>query len=98
MTKKIETDDSKKIDELIEKYEEKIKRGFLRLIILRLFYEHVENYEFAGYHGWAIKQKINKMSDGKWNPSSGSIYPILKEFYTDGLIAQQNEEQDDKNV
>ena len=56
MVEKKEKEDSKIITKLIEKYEEKIKRGFLRLIILRLFYEQVENYEFAGYHGWAIKQ------------------------------------------
>ncbi len=98
MAKINKNEDLKVIDKLIAKYEEKIKRGFLRLIILRLFYEQIENMEFAGYHGWAIKQKINKMSDGKWNPSSGSIYPILKEFYKDGLITQQNEEQEDKIV
>ena len=39
---------NKDIQKLIEKYEEKIKRGFLRLIILRLFFEQVQNYEFKG--------------------------------------------------
>lgn len=89
---------SKDFEKLLHKYEEKIKRGFLRLIILRLFFEQVQNLEFMGYHGWAIKQKIIKMSDGKWDPSSGSIYPILKEFSQDGLIEKQDNSQDDKIV
>ena len=89
---------NKDIQKLIEKYEEKIKRGFLRLIILRLFFEQVQNYEFTGFHGWAIKQKIHEMSGGKWNPSTGSIYPILKEFAKDGLIKTQENENNDKIV
>ena len=89
---------SKDFEKLLQKYEEKIKRGFLRLIILRLFFEQVQNREYMGYHGWAIKQKIIKMSDGRWDPSSGSIYPILKEFSKDGLIEKQNNNQDDKIV
>lgn len=98
MDKNKHIEDGATIDKLIKKYEEKIKRGFLRLIILRLFYEQVQNYEFLGYHGWAIKQKISKMSEGKWNPSTGSIYPILKEFAKDGLIIQQENGRDDKIV
>ena len=86
------------IQKLIEKYEEKIKRGFLRLIILRLFFEQVQNYQFSGYHGWAVKQKIYETSGDKWNPSTGSIYPILKEFAKDGLIEPQENENDDKIV
>lgn len=85
-------------NDLKEKYEEKIKRGFLRLIILRLFFEQVQNMEFAGYHGYGIKQKINKMSNGSWNPSPGSIYPILKEFSKDKLIESQSSEEEDKIV
>ena len=70
----------------------------MRLIILRLFFEQVQNYQFSGYHGWAVKQKIYETSGGKWNPSTGSIYPILKEIAKDRIIEPQENENDDKIV
>lgn len=80
MAEVIDTAKQKKIEEVFSKYEQKTTRGFLRLIILRLFYEEFNNMEFEGYHGWALIKRIEEISHNHWKPSPGSIYPILKEF------------------
>ena len=92
-------DKEKEIEKVFENYEAKTRRGFLRLIVLRLFYEQVENIEFLGYHGWALIQEIEMLNDDKWKPSPGSIYPLLKEFKENHIIEPTSNEssEDDSN-
>ena len=66
---------------IINKWQDKIKRGFLWIIILRLYDQNIT------LSGTEIKVKINEIVKN-WDPSPGSIYPILKELEQDGLIAQ----------
>ena len=42
------------IEKLMNKWRKKIQRGFLRLIVLRMFHEKNEYEQYVGYHGWAI--------------------------------------------
>ena len=43
-------------------------------------------------HGYEIITEIADRSDGQWQPSPGSIYPVLKRLAHDGLVAASNEE------
>ncbi len=67
---------------IITKWQDKIKRGFLWITILRLYDEK------APLTGTDIKNRIKTRLHHNWDPSPGSIYPILKEMETDGLIIQ----------
>ena len=75
--------------EIIIKWQDKIKRGFLWITILKLYCEK------APLSGTDLKSRINKLHHN-WDPSPGSIYPILKEMHDDGLISQI-EDKDKKN-
>ena len=68
-------------EKILNKWQEKIKRGFLWITILRLYDEK------APLSGTDLKNRINKIHNN-WDPSPGSIYPILKELENDGLIVQ----------
>ena len=71
------TDDQK----VISKWHDRIKRGFLWIIILRLYDQK------NPLSGTDIKAKINEIHQ-HWDPSPGSIYPILKDLEKDGLIEE----------
>ena len=54
-------------------------RGLLWLYILnRLSTEPTSGYGFMSH--------LNTITEGSWHPGSGSIYPILKELESEGLI------------
>ena len=86
------------IERLMNKWRKKIQRGFLRLIVLRMFHEKDEDDEYVGYHGWAIREKIAKITSKNWVPSTGSLYPVLKELLEDNLIMPLDEETGEKKV
>jgi len=56
-----------------------IPRGFLRHIIPRL----LRTKEMTGTD---IMQRLGDLSDGEWNPSPGTIYPMLSSLEEDGVI------------
>jgi len=56
-----------------------IPRGLLRHIIPRL----LRNKEMTGTD---IMQRLGDLSDGEWNPSPGTIYPMLSSLEEDGVI------------
>ena len=72
-------------DEIISKWQDRIKRGFLWVTILRLYDQH------STLSGTDIKEKIGEMHHLNWDPSPGSIYPVLKQLVEDGLIIQVDE-------
>ncbi|MDO9486258.1 MAG: PadR family transcriptional regulator, partial [Actinomycetota bacterium] len=43
-------------------------------------------------HGYEILTELADRSDGQWQPSPGSIYPVLKRLTQDGLVAPENVE------
>ena len=47
-------------------------------------------------HGYEILTELADRSDGQWQPSPGSIYPVLKRLAQGGLVAASN--QDGKRV
>ena len=75
--------------EIITKWQDKIKRGFLWIAILKLYSEKVP------LSGTDLKSKISEFHHN-WDPSPGSIYPILKKMNDDSLITQI-EDNDRKN-
>lgn len=55
------------------------RRGRLRLAILTLLAE-------APQHGYALMSEIAERSGGMWQPSPGSVYPVLAQMQDEGLI------------
>jgi DNA-binding PadR family transcriptional regulator len=60
-------------------------RGDVRLAILLLLDEQPR-------HGYEIITELADRSDGRWRPSPGSIYPVLKRLTKEGLV-QPSQEQ-----
>lgn len=56
-----------------------IPRGLLRHIIPRL----LRTKEMTGTD---IMQRLGDLSDGEWNPSPGTIYPMLSSLEEEGII------------
>lgn len=65
------------------------ERGDVRAAILLLLAE-------APRHGYELITEISDRSDGQWQPSPGSIYPVLKRLAKDGLVTA--EQADGKRV
>jgi DNA-binding PadR family transcriptional regulator len=58
--------------------------GFLKLAILKMVSQRP-------LHGYALMKEIERMSEGTWRPSPGSIYPALQELLRYGYITQEQE-------
>ena len=56
-----------------------VPRGLLRHIIPRL----LRSQEMTGTD---IMQRLGELSEGVWNPSPGTIYPMLSSLEEDGII------------
>lgn len=64
-------------------------RGDIRQAILLLLDEQPR-------HGYEIMTELTERSEGRWRPSPGSVYPILKRLAKDGLV--QADETDGKKT
>ena len=71
-------DDSKKDCERLE-MPQSIPRGLLRHIIPRMLKEGDKT-------GTEIMQEFSDRTNGEWNPSPGTIYPLLSSLEEDGII------------
>ena len=60
-------------------------RGDVRLAILLLLDEQPR-------HGYEIITELADRSEGRWRPSPGSIYPVLKRLSKEGLVQPSQEE------
>ncbi len=58
------------------------RRGWLRPIILRLLLIRPMN-------GVEIIEEIERLTGGSWRPSPGSVYPMLADLLSEGLIARR---------
>ena len=64
-------------------------RGEVRLAILLLLDEQPR-------HGYEIITELTERSEGKWRPSPGSVYPVLKRLAKEGLVGP--EKREGKNI
>lgn len=60
------------------------ERGDVRAAILLLLAEQPR-------HGYELITEISDRSEGRWQPSPGSIYPVLKRLARDGLVRPEHE-------
>lgn len=72
-----------------EKMDIEVRRAFLKYIVLKIINEKPT-------HGYEIIKTVELRSNGRWTPSSGSIYPILESLESNGFI--QSEEIERKKV
>lgn len=56
-----------------------IPRGLLKFLIIRMMYD-------KDLTGSQIMQIFEERTKGKWKPSPGSIYPLLKNLEDEGII------------
>ncbi len=61
------------------------ERGDVRAAILLLLAEQPR-------HGYEILTELADRSDGQWQPSPGSIYPVLKRLARDGLVTASHDD------
>ncbi len=61
------------------------ERGDVRAAILLLLAEQPR-------HGYEILTELADRSDGQWQPSPGSIYPVLKRLAREGLVTAAQED------
>jgi len=61
------------------------ERGDVRAAVLLLLAEKPR-------HGYEILAELADRSDGQWQPSPGSIYPVLKRLAKDGIVTATQEE------
>ncbi len=60
------------------------RRGDVRLAILAILGQ-------APANGYSLIGQIADRTDGRWRPSPGSIYPVLRQLTDEGLIASEGE-------
>jgi len=72
-----------------EKICTEIRRAFLKYIVLKIIKDKPT-------HGYEIIKTVELRSNGRWTPSTGSIYPILEGLESKGFI--QSEEIERRKV
>jgi PadR family transcriptional regulator, regulatory protein PadR len=65
--------------------------SFVKLYILHLLNER-------SYYGNEIIDQIGIRLDGKWEPSPGMIYPLLREFESEGYVRGWWQEPDKRSI
>ena len=71
------------VEEIAEKFEKAMKKGFISTLILLVL-------EREPMHGRQIKSAIEERTFGVWTPTDSTMYTILKDLREKGLIHQQN--------
>ena len=66
-------------------------RGILTLYILH----SLKNKPKSGYE---ILKEIEEKTKGKWTPSKGTLYPLLKQLEQEGLIKTSRVDKRSKNI
>ncbi|MHC1589154.1 MAG: PadR family transcriptional regulator [Methermicoccaceae archaeon] len=57
-----------------------MRKGLLKFVVMRIIDEKPT-------HGYEIIKQINTLTDGRWMPSPGSIYPILSLLESKGYLS-----------
>lgn len=63
------------------------RRGDVRLAILVLLAE-------APANGYSLIGQISDRTDGRWRPSPGSVYPVLRQLTGEGLVESEGDSDD----
>ncbi len=64
------------------------RRGDVRLALLMLLAQE------SPLNGYQLMQKLEDLSEGRWRPSPGSVYPALSQLEDEGLISSAKAEGD----
>ena len=67
------------------------QRGILTIYVLHSLKKKPKS-------GYDILAEINKKTEGKWTPSKGTIYPLLKKLKDEGLIKVNKTGDRSKNI
>ena len=62
-----------------------VYRESLRNLVLRILME-------GPRHGYEIMKKIQQITNGKWKPAAGTLYPLLDQLVREGLIERDSVE------
>lgn len=65
--------------------------SFVKLYILHLLTE-------KSYYGNRIKDEIERRLNGKWSPSPGMIYPLLRQLEEEGYVESWWEEPNKRTI
>ncbi len=65
--------------------------SFVKLYILHLLRDR-------SYYGNEIIEEIKSRLDGKWEPSPGMVYPLLRELEENGYVTGWWEEPDKRSI
>ncbi|NLJ99321.1 MAG: helix-turn-helix transcriptional regulator [Tissierellia bacterium] len=65
--------------------------SFVKLYILHLLKDRT-------FYGNEIIEEIKNRLDGKWEPSPGMVYPLLRNLETEGYIAGWWDEPDKRSI
>lgn len=65
--------------------------SFVKLYILHLLNEKT-------YYGNMIKDEMKKRLQGRWEPSPGMIYPLLRELESEGYIVGSWDEPNKRSI
>ncbi|MBC8589249.1 PadR family transcriptional regulator [Paratissierella segnis] len=65
--------------------------SFVKLYILHLLTE-------KNYYGNKIKDEVERRLDGKWCPSPGMIYPLLRQLEEEGYVESWWEEPNKRTI
>ena len=77
--------------ELKQKYEKKMKKGVLEMLVLRLLFQR-EKY------GYQLICELREKSDDLFLLKEGTLYPILYRMEDDGLVVSKWSEPKGKEV
>jgi DNA-binding PadR family transcriptional regulator len=82
----ISSDDNVGVSIMEEKMDIEIRRAFLKYIVLKIIKDKPT-------HGYDIIKTIEIRSNGRWTPSTGSVYPILESLESNGFILSEGIER-----
>jgi DNA-binding PadR family transcriptional regulator len=63
---------------------QRARRGDVRLAILTLLAD-------APANGYSLIGQISDRTDGRWRPSPGSVYPVLRQLTEEGLVENEGD-------
>ncbi|MFW9899341.1 MAG: PadR family transcriptional regulator [Candidatus Thorarchaeota archaeon] len=74
-----QNNDIEKIEEIVDSFDIAMKKGFMSGLILLVL-------EKENCHGYLIKEKIDELTLGVWQPTVSTLYPLLKSLSDKALI------------
>lgn len=80
----------KKAEKLVDTWTSRYRRGSLRFFVIHILQHHIAHSaktpSRSPCYGYKMAKEIEKATDGKWDLPPASIYPILKELVSLGII------------